>query len=221
MFGGWTDNEENNFWMSYTDLVTGFMIIFIVISLTISLLKTEESFLESKYTELIGEFETIFKEQPAIEVADSATIRFSIKNEQLFEPSNHKPTTYFKGILNEFIPLYYGQLEALYREERDFFTIKEIRIEGHTDTIGDYVNNLITSSARALEIQKYIVRHDYFKNLNPTFQEFVLGNSIACGYAYTRPLDIAGSSITAEDQIYDPDKSRRVEFRVLFEYNKK
>ncbi|GJM33169.1 MAG: hypothetical protein DHS20C18_21700 [Saprospiraceae bacterium] len=221
MFGGWAENEENNFWMSYTDLVTGFMIIFMVISLALSLLKGEKKVLESKYAELIGEFEEVFKDQNAIEIADSATIRFTIQDKSLFQLRNHKPTPYFESVLDSFIPLYYSRLETFYNESRDSFTIQEIRIEGHTDSLGDYVNNLITSSARAMEIQKYIVRHDYFKNLDPDFQNFVLSNSIACGYAYTRPLDTAGVSKTSMEQIYDADRSRRVEFRVLIEYNEK
>lgn len=218
MFGGWTDQEENNFWMSYTDLVTGFMIIFMIISLSLSLLSEEERTIASKYTELINEFEAAFQQQAAVEVADSATIRFTIQDRQLFQSNNHKPTRNFTDILDEFIPIYYGKIEELYRERQDSFLIKEIRIEGHTDTVGDYINNLITSSARSLEIQKYIVRSEYFDTLDVAFKEFVRSNSIACGYAYTRPLDNEGKSIRSEDQIYDPDKSRRVEFRVLFEY---
>lgn len=221
MFGAWNEESSDNSWMSYTDLMTGLLVIFLITTLSLSILKTDEDILANKYTTLVQDFEILFEDEPSIIVADSATIRFTL-NENAFDTDKHKPTENLTAILDEFIPKYYSKLQNLFLTNKDSFLIQEIRIEGHTDSIGKYTDNLSVSSGRALAIQKYIVRHDYFNDsLEGTFQAFLYRNTIPVGYAYTRPLDTDGKSISDNDlQEYSKEKSRRVEFRVLIEYLK-
>ncbi|WP_020534894.1 OmpA/MotB family protein [Lewinella cohaerens] len=222
MFGGWEDNGQDSSWMSYTDLMTGLLIIFIITALSLSLLKTDEDVIASKYEELVDDFSVLFEDNPTISIADSASIRFTI-GDKAFDENEHKPTEAFREVLDKFIPAYYRQLQDIYENGRDSFVIQEIRIEGHTDSVGEYINNLVISSARALEIQKYIVRHPFFKDsLDSNFKAFALRNSIPVGYAYTRPLNLQGETITnMQKEGYSPEKSRRVEFRVLIDYLEK
>ena len=221
MFGGWEENDNGNTWMSYTDLMTGLLVIFIIVALALSLLKTDEKILANRYADLIEDFSQLFNETPTVSVADSATIRFTLPN-KAFDESKHKPTSDFQEVLDYFIPAYYGKLQDIYLSEKDSFLIREIRVEGHTDSVDNYIKNLVISSARALEIQKYVVRHPFFKDsLTDEFKDFVLSHSIPVGYAYTRPLNQEGESISSvESNDYSLERSRRVEFRVLIEYLK-
>lgn len=218
-----TDGEEHNFWISYTDLVMGFMIIFIVIALMLFNRDAEQEALDGKYKELVSTFESSFADIKEIEVTEDATIRFLVDEadgQALFEFKDYYPTTYFKKLLDQFIPVFFNEVYKIYDQAGDTFTIKELRIEGHTDSRGNYLQNLTYSSGRAVKVQSYVLRNDYFEKYPLAFQDFVKQNSIACGYSFSRLLDEKGDLVTDSSQKEDPDKSRRVEFRILLEYKK-
>jgi outer membrane protein OmpA-like peptidoglycan-associated protein len=98
--------------------------------------------------------------------------------------------------------------------------IREIRIEGHTDSKGEYLDNLNLSSGRALKVQEYILKGLSKRSYTVKFQGFVKRNSIACGYSSSRLLDSTSHHIIQSHLPEDRDKSRRVEFRVILEYKK-
>lgn len=60
IFGSFSD-EEFNFWMSYTDLISGFLVVFIIVSIVLynfySNKSREAEDAQEKYTELISELE--------------------------------------------------------------------------------------------------------------------------------------------------------------------
>lgn len=225
MFGKFKD-EEHNYWISYTDLVMGFLIIFIVMTLILYNRDSEEKVLEGKYQELESTFISQFAEVSGIEVTDDATIRFVIDETEdgaLFESGEYQATPYTMGLLQKFIPVYFDEIYRLYTQQTEAvetgqLKIKELRIEGHTDSEGDYYENLHYSSARAVKVQNLILTDGYFSTCyDSSFQEFVKLNTIACGYSYSRLLDGNGEFVRLSGQEEDKDKSRRVEFRVLLE----
>lgn len=216
-----TPEEPNNYWLSYTDLVTGFMIIFIVIALILFTRTNEKDPLEGKYKELVDVFSKKFWYFPEIEITDQATVRFLIDGSQespLFRLTKSSPTTYFRGVLDKFVPLYYEEVFQLFKNSQDSFRIKEIRIEGHTDSKGDYLTNLELSSNRAFKVQAYVLRHPFFFSIDPEFEEFIKQNSIACGYSFSRLLDAEGRLTSESKGLEAADQSRRVEFRLMLEY---
>lgn len=223
------DEEEQSHWISFTDLVSGFMIVFIVVSL-VALGQInpkppiEPNTTEGKYKEITENFANRLSGWQAVEIADNATIRFSVKSTSpspLFRPTQSRPTAYFISILDRFLPIYFDEMNKLFlQQDSQNFVIHEIRIEGHTDPAGIYLQNLALSSNRALEVQKYILQHPEMRKYNAGFQKFMEKNSIACGYSFSRTLDSNGRIVdpVKDRKVVNFDKSRRVEFRILLEY---
>lgn len=214
---------ENPYWISFTDLMSGFMVIFILVSLFLFAKEDEADPLMGKYTELVGIFRKKFKGIPEIKVADDATIRFHITQDSattFFLEAKEEPTFYCQTVLDKFIPIFYQEVLNLLEHAKDSFNIREIRIEGHTDSKGDYLYNLNLSSGRALKVQEYILEGLDNRLYSPEFQEFVKRNTIACGYSYSHVLDSTSHLVTLTNLPEDRDKSRRVEFRIMLEYQK-
>lgn len=221
-----TADEENPYWVSFTDLMSGFMVIFILVSLF--LFAKEEAKpqdpLKAKYAELVNVFQEKFSAIPEIDVdTANAVIRFLItENEEttFFLRAEREPTKYCEEVLDKFIPVFYDELQKIKEMAQDSFNIREIRIEGHTDSQGEYLYNLKLSSQRALKVQEYIIRGLGERRYPDDFQRFVKGNSIACGYSFSHTLDKNGKPTSQTGLPEDFDKSRRVEFRILLEYKK-
>lgn len=243
-----TQDETNDFWVSYTDLVTGFMIIFIVTTLLLAnkvekgnsssdeaaalrernteLINRIDSLksdlnkrgVAAKYEELVTEFEKMYRDDEDIKVTNDATIRFSVKdNNELFESGKVELTSYFKNKLYYFIDGYYEQIQLI---NTDSFQVKEIRIEGHTNSEGDYYENLKLSSGRAIKVQQAVLSNKHFQNYPENFQQFVRDNTIAVGYSFSKRLNTNGEIITSDNETEDMNQSKRVEFRVLLEPKK-
>lgn len=221
MFNKKTEDDDSSFWLSYTDLITGFMVVFIILVLWYSTQNKEKVAVENKYAELRTQFDKKFKNQKDIEVTkDEGTIRFLTTKTLLFENGEDKLTDSFKEKLNKFIPLYFDELYNSYKEqnEKKEVFIKEIRIEGHASSEGKYIDNLDLSSKRALEVYKYILNSSIYQNKYPEdFKKFIKKQTISCGYSSSRSLNKNGKfANNYKDE--DFNKSRRVEFRVLLEY---
>lgn len=233
------EEEEHNYWVSFTDLSLGFLIVFIVITLVLLLDKKEKASeiietppirseeeiktaaLKGKYVELQTTLKDKLGHISGIEITDDATVHFVLENtleKALFQQGDYHPTKYTEELLNTFIPAFYDNILDIYQNQGEVFIIKELRIEGHTDSKGSYESNLHYSSGRAVKIQALIFKNKYFKKYPLDFQELVKNNSIACGYSYTRLLDEDGNMKSKTGKPEDKDKSRRVEFRVLLEY---
>lgn len=210
--------EEQNYWISYTDLVTGFMIIFIIITLVLFNRQADEITIDAKYEELSSVFEESLKNNEEIFVTENAAVRFSaFKGRILFEQGDYYPTERFEQLLDQFIPIYFEEIETIYTDTVGEIEIKELRIEGHTDSEGDYLTNLRYSSGRAQKVQSYLLQSESFEGLDQELQDFIKKNSIAVGYSKSRLLDNEGSYTDQTNKPEDQDKSRRVEFRVLLE----
>lgn len=219
--------EEHNYWISFTDLVSGFMVIFIVV--TIVLIKNVAPQppitppLPTSYTPWVENFRPRLEGWEAVQIADSATLRFLVRETSpspLFQTGDPKPTIYFRSILDRFLPIFFDEVYKLYKDKGGKQQIKEIRIEGHTDSEGNYFDNLKLSSGRAFNVQEYMLQHVELKKYDPKdarFREFLRRNSISCGYSYSRLLDEKGNVISNKNQNEDKEKSRRIELRILLE----
>ena len=270
-----TTTTEQSYWVSYTDLVTGFLIVFIIITLVlyqqvslttadvsthqemirtqkleiIELRKKVENITEyqqtvrkqerrieelqqqlggaaeaasvsQKYEELVDVFEEKLAAIEGIEISPDATVRFVLdeqSSQSLFVSPQSTPTNYFKKQLDKFIPIYLEEIQKI-NQSSTGLRVKELRIEGHTDSDGNYRSNLRLSSQRAVEVQRYVEKNKDFKKYEPEFRQFFRTNTIAVGYSDSRLLDGSGKLITyPKQQKEDKTKSRRVEFRVLLE----
>ena len=218
---------EENYWISFADIMTGLMVIFLLIS--VSYMAT----IEEKYGSAGEKVEEINRTREDIkkdleekfsddldkwnaELSDDLSIKF--KNPQvMYKPGKANITPYFQDILHEFIPKY---LDVLLDEKYDG-KISEIRVEGHTDDTrirqGEdaYLDNLDLSQARARNIVHHIRNMHYYYELSDDDRDKLQYLLTANGMSYGRALDENGELIFSSGKNINRDKSRRVEFKVV------
>lgn len=168
-------------------------------------LKYDESE-ELLYERLLDEFKSDLPRWNATLERDN-TIRFN-EPEVLFESGRAELQSKFKEILDDFFPRYVAILKRDEFRER----IDEVRVEGHTSSewrfsVSDelrYLNNAELSQARALAVVEYV----YLLNSIANAREWLRGTLRANGLSFAKP-------IVSPAGVEDPQRSRRVEFRVL------
>lgn len=209
-------NGEHDSWISYTDLMAGFLVIFIIITVLIfnEYIKIRKTNLQN----LITSYSEVFVDDPYI-CHEIDTVRGSIvlthvnDKKSLFQFADDKMTPDFtRYIKNIGRPLI---RKSMYLWETLQLNNMELRIEGHTDPkwetgINDdtgFIGNLELSSRRANNVYKYMLDS---LGLSAQEKEFMKRNMISIGYSYSRRL----SEGTVDDRSLD-DKSRRVEFRII------
>ncbi len=220
--------EEGNPWVSFSDIMTGLMVIFMFIAITYiveiqrkqaerdEILKEFMQTREELYMELDSTFYDKFEEWGVIFDRD-LSIKF-INPEVLFRSGKTRIRTRFRKILDEFLPAYFNiLLKPQYRDK-----IVEVRIEGHTDTVpayeydrDPYVGNVLLSQMRATAVLRYFREMEYFKNLSPEDRRTVQFWLTANGLSYGRTID-ANKNLTYYSGLpADNRLSRRVEFKLV------
>ena len=221
------ESSDNN-WISFSDIMTALMIIFLFISISIMMqLKKEEAqrdevFKEFRDTkeELYNELNTAFKDdfqKWEVQLGKDLSIKFT--NPKILFASgkkNIKPA--FSSILDEFLPKYFDIL----LQEKYQHKISEIRVEGHTDNVpypnydpDPYIANTLLSQDRSAEVIKFFRKMDYFQELpikQTTLIEFLL---TANGLSYGRTVDKDSKLTIISNKPIDKEKSRRVEFKII------
>lgn len=201
------EQQEGQFWPSFTDLLTTILLCFILIFITMMVMKSLQ-IQEMKKTidqimgvrsELINELKSEFDDAAfGIEVDDkTGSIIFNTEILFAYDKRELKPESFH--FLNEFVPLYLNiLLESGYEDY-----IAEIIIEGHTDRDGDYLYNLQLAQDRAYSVASYILGNDFpYKQIQSHLEEKLTVNS----KSYT-------DFLTDEQGNYHADSSRRVEFK--------
>ncbi|MDD4673921.1 MAG: OmpA family protein [Bacteroidales bacterium] len=220
-------NGDNN-WMSFSDIMTGLMVIFMFISISyiVEVQKKQkerdiifEEFKATKeqlYAELENAFKDDFKEWQ-VELDKDLSIKFT-NPEVLFESGSSSIRPYFSAILDEFMPRYFNiLLQQKYSDK-----IAEIRIEGHTDIIpapafdrDPYIGNIILSQLRSAQVLKYFRNSYYYSNLTDDEElklQFLL---TANGLSFGRTLDDDKQLTAFSGKPINNQNSRRVEFRIV------
>jgi hypothetical protein len=238
------DDSEHSFWISYADMLTGFLISFMVIALLLASQVKPcppcpppcQGFGTVK--PLFEEFERDMQDWEAVTIADSATLRFNQTSYGfLFDVGIDTPTPYFQRTLEDFSPTFNRVMYELLMGKK--YDIKEIRFEGHTDSDGlSYFENLHLSARRASKVQELLIKmadtsnftgHGYYKPYNTDslriFKNKLFNLSVSCGYSYSKRLGYDGKIIpicpdfALNDnpckESYSPEKSRRIEIRII------
>ena len=225
--------EEHNFWMSYTDLMSGFLVVFIILSAILynhyndKVAEAEkeqqadiiDSLKQNNLKNLIRRYHDVFVYDEYVKVTFD-TIRGSIIltnrdiRKDLFvqrnEPIMQKELkNYLRHIGSSLI----SKTMTIWKEQNRKNI--ELRIEGHTDPLWDgergtdygYIRNLELSSGRANLVYSYIFNNC---NLSSEQKEFVQKQVISVGYSF--------SDRVQKNNIYDVSldpMSRRIEFRII------
>lgn len=124
----------------------------------------------------------------------------------LFAVNQYAVSDAGKELLKKFINVY---ASVVFDEKYEGF-ISNVRVEGHTDTTGDYSTNLTLSENRAKSVMEYCLSEEcgveskYLSELETSMQ--------AIGYSFDKPVYNAVGEV-------DMDASRRVSFRFLINLN--
>lgn len=148
---------------------------------------------------LVNELKEEFSDSTSGITVDDKTGAIIFNTEILFEYDQATLKQESFGFLDEFVPKY---LDILLSSGYDEY-VAEIIIEGHTDRDGTYLYNLELAQERAYSVAAYILSEDFpYKHIQSHLQEKLTVNS----KSYT-------DFLTDEQGDYDPDTSRRVEFK--------
>lgn len=138
---------------------------------------------------------------------DNGSIRF-LEPDILFDTNSAEIKLPFKKILDNFFPRYLAILTSgMFRDE-----IEEVRIEGHTstewrdavDNADRYLKNAELSQRRAFSV----LDHCYSLPASRKQHPWLIKSLRANGLSYASPVKNTRGTI-------DPERSRRVEFRVI------
>lgn len=201
------ETQEGQFWPSFTDLLTTILLCFILIFMTMMIVKSLQ-IEEMKETidqimgvreKLVSDLVTEFSDSNDLLEIDEKTGAIIFQTEILFayDDSDLKEESF--TFLDTFVPAY---LDILLGSEYEEY-VAEIIIEGHTDRDGSYLYNLRLAQERAFSVASYILSEDFpYKNNQSQLQERLTVNS----KSYTDfQTDAEGN--------YDAERSRRVEFK--------
>jgi len=215
---------RHNVWMSVSDLMTGLMIIFLFVAVAY-MIKVQDNqsvlitYVETKqhlHERLVEEFKGDTADWKMV-VGKDLSMKFK-EPQVLFQQGSGELQPRFKDILDKFIPRYLDILLTDSLRDR----IREIRIEGHTDTLrmvkygkDNYLSNVLLSQERAYNVLKYIREMESFKRYTPEQRQRIDFWFTANGLSYGKALDVNEEYVFETKRPIDMDKSRRVEFRLI------
>lgn len=209
--------EEENQWMSASDLMAGLMMVFLLVAIALmrtSLLERDKikeiavAFQEDQvaiYDALIEEFETDIERWGA--EIDRETLTFTFNSpDVLFQNSEKRVSNRYKLLLKDFFPRYLSVLDRFKP------SITEVRLEGHTSSVWTgsnneteaYFSNMELSQHRTRSVLEYIYQIPLIEN----HQEWVKEHVAAVGFSSSKP-------VFNRDGFEDYERSRRVAFRVI------
>lgn len=200
--------EETAFALSTGDLMAGLLFIFILLLMG-ALLQVQEKAeqdeeIAQRYdktkTQLYIDLQKEFKEDLTVwraTIDSTLCIRFQ-EPSMLFDEGKDVLKPNFKSILDDFFPRYIAVLSR--PEYRD--NIEEIRIEGHTNTNGNYYSNMELSQDRTRAVLQYCFSLMQSKDI-----KWLMGLVTANGLS-------SSHLIRTKSGKEDLNLSRRVEFRV-------
>lgn len=151
--------------------------------------------------DLIADLKQEFDQQSLNVVIDEADGSIALDSNVLFAYNENVLTEEGNAMLGEVLPVY---CKVLMSEKYQSY-LAEVRIDGYTDTDGDYLYNLQLSQERALAVANYL-----FANassfLTSQEQDSLKAKLTANGHSMSNPV------YRADGQI-DMDASRRVEIK--------
>jgi outer membrane protein OmpA-like peptidoglycan-associated protein len=170
--------------------------------------------------EVSENFKTELRGVEGVTVTNEGTIRFYSQSEgannQLFKSDSADLTLAFRLALDSIAPKFFDELERVFSQSREArVEIREIRIEGHTDSEGGDDYNLLLSQKRATQTW-FEIRDRILIKRSPEFQKYCKAQLVTVGFGETKLLDSNGELVEESGARENKTLSRRVELSVLF-----
>lgn len=213
---GKNQTNEQQHWISMSDLMAGLMMVFLLISVAFmryvqverdkikEVAVTYQASQVALYNQLMAEFQEDLLRWDA--EVDSETLEFRFNApEVLFDTGKIVIKPHFKTILNDFFPRYI----AVISQFKD--NISEIRIEGHTSSVWNqhshpdeaYFNNMELSQGRTRAVLQYV----FSLPAIAADRDWIKAHFAAVGFS-------SAHIIRDEEGKEDAERSRRVSFKV-------
>ena len=151
--------------------------------------------------DLISALKQEFDQQSLNVVIDEADGSIALDSNILFGYNENELTDEGNAMLSEILPVYCKVLMS--EKYQDY--LAEVRIDGYTDTSGDYLYNLQLSQERALAVANYLIE-SCSSFLTAEEQANLQSKLTANGHSMSNP-------VYTEDGQIDMDASRRVEIK--------
>ncbi len=214
MFFNSNKENDDSFWISYADLMTCVMIIFVFLIFSMIMYhkttETTEKFNKSKIKE------TLISKGIMVDDDLNVFVSSDTKNCVYFAQSKSSLNEKEKRILNDFIPKF---IHSIYDDEEVKNSIKEIRIQGYSSTEWSknstkqekYINNMDLSQRRTLTAVNSIFNNEILRQEfeeNKDLLNWLLQHLTANGFSSSNYVKDANGK-------EDKKKSRRITFSIL------
>jgi chemotaxis protein MotB len=210
------NNQENIFWVTMTDLMTGLVLVFMVLFFyTYVNNHLEQVQKEVAKDNAAQELQKSLDEQNIKAVVEPSSGVVKISDLELFELNSSKLSPSGKAYLAKFSPAY---LNSIFSNEYLNKNVEKIIIQGHTDSqtfAGEYtqdeqyMKNMELSLNRAYEVANYMINTPYNKENGNRLRKMVLVE----GASFSNPILNNGKE--------DFSKSRRVELKLVMKKGEK
>lgn len=203
---GTKDQAEKPFWISYADMMTALMVLFLVV-MAVALLSIPKQVLQEK--DLRARHEqaiTSFMERLKVDADQFPGVTVDVKHRLV----NYGPRAYFalnsakldpsqEAAVRAFTPVILNAADTNLGRQ----LLKRVLVEGYTDRTGTYLHNLNLSLQRSEGVLCALMRSGVPSALTSSEQRNVLALFVVGGYSFN---DIQSS----------PEASRRVEMQLQF-----
>ena len=108
-------------------------------------------------TQIIADLSSALREANISATVDPASGAIALASDVLFATGESQLTDEGRSRIDAFLPVY---LDVLFSDEYRGY-ISEIIIEGHTDSVGSYISNLLLSQQRAYNVASYVLADGY------------------------------------------------------------
>jgi len=205
-----SEEEENVFWVTMTDLLLGLAIIFMTLFILAMAGFTQQKLQQqSTQGDIAKELvKNMQKEKINVQI-DNLTGQVKISDLELFDINSYELSAKGKKYLDKFIPIY---VNTIFANSKLYKMISNVVIQGHTDSQTfknipskeeQFTKNMDLSLKRANAVAEYFFKTGY----NKKYTDKLTKTIIVEGKSFTEPVLVDGKE--------DYDKSRRVELKLI------
>jgi flagellar motor protein MotB len=193
------DEAEKPFWISYADLMTALMVLFLVVmAVALVAITGRDGEHKKKIDACMAIAMDAAKRHPGVQVdLNRNVIDFGDRAQFAHNSSLLGPEQ--ESVLRRFVP----ELLSMANSDTCKSVLKRIVVEGYTDKTGDYLSNLNLSLMRSQRVLCAMFKSDGQSDLTQAQKEAVRDVFLVGGFAFNSSKDTPGAS-------------RRVEMRIEF-----